>query len=164
MHTDGFIYCKIKKGMYDLKQVTILAYKISVTRFEKKRYIPISLSLSLSKGLFKHITRKTVFALCVNNDFVIQYNSEDDILHLKNTLLESCGISSNTNGHNYCSLTLDCAYDKVHVNVHMPSCVAKTLKKFKHPTTLKSQQTSIVSSCYLFILWPCSETDYVNSA
>ena len=32
IHHDGFIYCKVKKGLYGLKQAAILAYKLLVQR------------------------------------------------------------------------------------------------------------------------------------
>ena len=73
----------INKGMYDLKQAAILAYKLLVKRLAKRGYHP----LPLTTGLFKHNTRATTFALCVDN-FGIKYNKEDDLQHLIDTLQE----------------------------------------------------------------------------
>ena len=63
IHSDGYVYCRIKKGMYGLKQAAILAYKLLLQRLEIDGYIPIP----LTDGIFKHRTRQTIFALCVDD-------------------------------------------------------------------------------------------------
>ena len=60
---DGFVYIKIKKGMYGLKQAAILAHQQLVTHLKPYGYSPIPFSLSL----WKHATRKTTFCLCVDD-------------------------------------------------------------------------------------------------
>ena len=67
--------------MYGLKQAAILAYKLLLKRLAQKGYHPIP----LTDGLFKHTTRRTIFALCID-DFGIKYHSDDDLQHLQNTL------------------------------------------------------------------------------
>ena len=81
INNDKYLYCKVKKGMYGLKQAAILAYKLLVKRLEQDDYVPIS----LTNGLFKHKTRCTTFALCVDN-FGVKYDSEEDLMHLIQTL------------------------------------------------------------------------------
>ena len=53
IHQD-YIYCKVKKGMYGLKQAAILAYKLLVKRLRNDGYQPIP----MTNGLFKHNSRK----------------------------------------------------------------------------------------------------------
>ena len=80
IHND-YIYYKVKKGMYGLKQAAILAYKLLIKQLAIDGYHPIP----LTNGLFKHNKRKTIFALCVDY-FGIKYYSTEDLLHLQNTL------------------------------------------------------------------------------
>ena len=81
INADGYIYCEILLGMYGLKQAAILAYKQLKERLEPAGYYPIP----DSNGLWAHKTRKTIFALCVD-DFGIKYFSEEDANHLVTTL------------------------------------------------------------------------------
>ena len=67
--------------MYGLKQAAILAYKQLVKNLGQHGYYPIP----LTNGLWKHKTRGTVFALCVD-DFGVKYTSKDSINHLIATL------------------------------------------------------------------------------
>ena len=69
IHRDGFVYCKVKKGLYGLKQAAILAFKLLVKRLAEGGYEQIP----FTNGLFRHKTRKTVFALCVD-DFGVKYH------------------------------------------------------------------------------------------
>ena len=134
IHSDGYIYCKIKKGMYGLKQAAILAYKLLLKRLALHGYIPIP----LTDGLFKHKTRPTIFALCVD-DFGVKYNSDDDLLHLQQTLKTYYDISVDKDGRNYCGLTLTWNYQQGYVDISMPHYVTKALKKFNHPHPLRPQ-------------------------
>ena len=88
--------------MYGLKQAAILAYKLIQERLEPAGYYPIN----ESNGLWKHKTRPTIFALCVD-DFGIKYFCQDDADHLLNALREHYDISVDWKGANYCGLTLD---------------------------------------------------------
>ena len=66
VHKD-YIYIAIQKGMYGLKQAAVLAYRQVSTLLKKAGYIPIIGSM----GMWKHINRKTIFYLCVD-DFRIK--------------------------------------------------------------------------------------------
>ncbi len=83
MDGNGFVYFKIIKGMYGLKQVAILAYNQLKTNLALHGYFPIPHMV----GMWKHSTRKTKFCLCVD-DFGIQYHSKEDADHLINALQE----------------------------------------------------------------------------
>jgi len=60
---DGWIFLKIKKGMYDLKQAALLAYQQLVTNLAPHGYTPCKYSV----GIWRHATRKTKFCLCVDD-------------------------------------------------------------------------------------------------
>ena len=55
---DGYIYIKIKKGMYGLKQAAILVYNKLVNTLEPHGYSPCP----NTSGTWKHRTRKTKFS------------------------------------------------------------------------------------------------------
>ena len=134
IHSDGFVYCKVVKGMYGLKQAAILAYKLLLKRLENDGYVPIP----LTNGLFKHKQRKTIFALCVD-DFGVKYHSKEDLNHLPLTLKKHYDISIDRDGNNYCGLLIEWDYKNGYVDISMPQYVAKALSKYNHPTPLRPQ-------------------------
>jgi len=53
--SDGFVYIKIKKGMYGLRQAAILAYQHVVKNMKPFGYFPCP----SPSGLWRHKNRKT---------------------------------------------------------------------------------------------------------
>ena len=98
VNSDSYIYCKILLGMYGLKQATILAYNQLRKRLEPAGYFPIK----ESNRLWAHKTRKTIFALCVD-DFGIKHFSQDDADHLVSTLQQHYEITTDKDGQHYCA-------------------------------------------------------------
>jgi hypothetical protein len=126
--SDGFIYVKIKKGMYGLKQAAILAYQHLVTNLAPYGYSPCKYSL----GLWTHKTRKTKFCLCVD-DFGVKYFSKADADHLLSSLRSSgFTVSTDWAGKNYCGLTLDWHYTEGFLDISMPKYIPAALLKFQH--------------------------------
>ena len=78
---DGYIYCKIKRGMYGLKQAARLAYELIKKILAPHGYHPDP----ICPNFWKHDTRKTIFCLCVD-DFGVKYFSKSDADHLINAL------------------------------------------------------------------------------
>ena len=70
----GYIYMKIKGGMYGLKQAAILAYESVYNLLTTAGYTPILGSL----GLWKHKTNSITFCLCVD-DFGVKYSDKKDL-------------------------------------------------------------------------------------
>ena len=101
--------------MYGLKQVAILAYKQFVTTLQEHGYVPIP----TTNGLWKHLTKPTLFALFVD-DFVVKYNSDEDQNHLKNALQKYYEITVDIDGKNFCRLHFEWNYDARNVDVSMP--------------------------------------------
>lgn len=131
---DGYVYCEINKGMYGLKQAAILAYNQLVARLEQYGYHP----LRSSTGLWKHKTKRTMFALCVD-DFGIKYDNKDDLNHLLHALKMFYDITIDMTGSSFCGLTLHWDYNNQFVDVSMPGYVEKKLQKFQHPMPNKPQ-------------------------
>ena len=98
---DGYVYIKIKKGMYRLKQAAVLAYNNLVNNLREHGYAPIPQTV----GLWKHKTLPTTFCLCFDN-FGIKYFKKEHADHLLNALKTKYKILVDWNGTNYCGLTL----------------------------------------------------------
>jgi hypothetical protein len=125
---DGFIYCKIKQGMYSLKQAAILAYQHLVKCLKPHGYRPMKYSL----GLWEHETKPTKMCLCVD-DFGVKYFSKKDAEHLLDALRQYYKITVNWDGRNYCGLMINWNYNDNYVNISMPDYIQDVLKKFQHP-------------------------------
>jgi hypothetical protein len=131
---DGYVYVKIKKGMYGLKQAAILAYKHLVNILKPYGYFPCP----NTTGLWKHKSRRTKFCLCVD-DFGVKYFSNEDADHLLNSLWNHYKISVDYAGKHYCGLTMDWDYKNKHVGISMPKYIPAMLKKLQHPHPKKPQ-------------------------
>jgi hypothetical protein len=85
---DGYIYIRIKKGRYGLKQAASLAYQHLVNQLALHGYHPCP----YTTGLWSHDTRPTKFCLCVD-DFGVKYFSKPDADHLLDSLRQHYKIS-----------------------------------------------------------------------
>lgn len=126
---DGYIYVKIKKGMYGLKQAAVLAFDNLVHNLSKHGYTPCPNTL----GIWRHTTRKTKFCLCVD-DFGVKYYSKADAQHLLDSLSEKYTHTVDWQGQNFCGLRLEWNYVKNYVDVWMPNYIKEVLHRFKHPS------------------------------
>jgi len=124
---DGYVYIKIKKGMYGLKQAAILAYDHLRNSIAPYGYHPVKGTV----GIWKHDTRPTKFCVCVD-DFGIKYWSKEDADHLENALGKTFKYTVDREGKNYCGLTLDWNYKLGYVDISMPGYVPKALKRLQH--------------------------------
>ena len=132
--TDNYIYCKIKRGMYGLKQAARLAYDLLKQRLLPQGYYPDA----VCPNIWKHKIRKTVFILCVD-DFGIKYFAKEDALHLMNSVKENYDVTVDWTGENYCGLAIKWNYILKYADVTMPNYVIKFLAKQKHNKPLISQ-------------------------
>jgi hypothetical protein len=78
---DGYIYCKIQKGMYGLPQAKIIAQQLLKKCLKAHRYR----QSTIPPGLWKHDTRPISFSLVVN-DFGVKYVGEENAQHLLDTV------------------------------------------------------------------------------
>jgi hypothetical protein len=133
---DGYIYCKIQKGMYGLPQAGIIAQEFLQEHLAKvgchqSKTIP---------GLWTHKKRKICFTLVVD-DFAIKYTKLEDAQHLIHALKKDYNITVNWNGTKYIGLTIEWDYVNHKVHVHMPGYLSKALLRFNHPQPKKKQNS-----------------------
>ena len=88
--------------------------------------------------MWGHTSRRTKFALCVD-DFGVKYFSTSDAIHLIDALEKSYTISKDWTGRDYCGVKLHWNYDKGYVDINMPGYVNKALMKFKHTRPQRPQ-------------------------
>ena len=124
---DGFVYCRIKRGMYGLKQAARLAHDQLVNHLHKYGYSPDK----YAPNIWGHETRKTKFCLCVD-DFGVKYFSKNDANHLITALQHSYDITTDWEGKHYCGLALEWDYEKGHVDISMPEYVVQALQRLQH--------------------------------
>ncbi len=97
---NGYIYCKIQKGMYGLPQAGIIAQQLLEERLQKHGYHQ---SQTLP-GLWKHDTCPISFSLVVDN-FGVKYVGEENTQHLLDTVQNYYKCSCDWKGERYCGLT-----------------------------------------------------------
>ena len=128
---NNYVFIKIQKGMYGLKQAAILAYNKLVTHLAKYGYHPIPHTV----GLWAHKTKPTKFCLCVD-DFGVKYYTKTDGLHLLNALQDKYVTSIDWTGSHFCGLHLEWNYDKQFINVSMPHYITNLLQKHNYAPKL----------------------------
>lgn len=131
---DDYIYCRIKKGMYGLKQAARLTYDDLVAHLSLYGYAPDK----ICPNIWSHKKRKTKFCLCVD-DFGVKFFNDSDKQHLIETLKKKYDITIDETGSNFCGLTLEWNYVHGYVDLSMPNFVRKTLKKLNFIPTKKKQ-------------------------
>jgi hypothetical protein len=120
---DGYIYIRIKKCMYGLKQAALLAYQHLVNQLAPHGYHPCP----YTTGLWQHDTRRTKCCLCVD-DFGVKCFPTADADHLLNSLRKHYKISVDWTGANYCGLSIKWNYAKKCVDISMPGYITSTLE------------------------------------
>ena len=124
----GYIYMRIKKGMYGLKQAAVLAYDTVTTLLKNAGYT----SILGSAGLWKHQSRNISFCLCVD-DFGVKYTKLEDLHHLKTTLEQIYTAKVNYKGDNFLGFKLDWQYSRGHVDISMDGYLDSVFEKLQHP-------------------------------
>ena len=97
----GFVYVKIVKGIYGIKQAGIIAHKALVHHLAPLGYHPAC----HNPDLWQNETRDTIFTLVVDN-FVIKYTSLENAKHLLNALQAKYTISEDWEAKLYIGITL----------------------------------------------------------
>ncbi len=133
---DGYVYCKIRKGMYGLPQAGIIAQELLQERLAKMGYH----QSKIVPGLWTHKMRNTCFTLVVDN-FPIKYTNMEDAKHLIDALQKDCTITGDWDATKYIGLTIEWDYKNKKVYAQMPGYLSKALLRFKHDVP-KTKQNS----------------------
>ena len=134
IHSDGYVYCKIKCGVYGLKQAACLAYDSQKKHLQRHGYFPDK----LAHNIWSHTTRKTKFCLCVD-DFGVQYFSKGDAIHLIQALQEKYIFTTDFTGKLFCGLDITWNYTHGYVDITMNDFVRKTLQKLQYQPAKQKQ-------------------------
>jgi hypothetical protein len=78
---DGYVYCKIRKGMYGPPQAGIIAQELLAKQLKEHGYV----QSETTPGLWKHEWRPITFSLVVD-DFGVKYIGEEHAQHLLQTI------------------------------------------------------------------------------
>ena len=97
IHSDGYVYCMIKRGMYGLHQAARLAYDNLKLHIGKYGYYPDK----VATNIWSHQDRRTKFCLCVD-DFSVQYFCKEDADHLIKVLQEKYIVTTDFTGKKFC--------------------------------------------------------------
>ncbi len=133
---DGYVYCKIQKGMYGLPQAGIIAQQLLKERLAKVGYH----QSKIVPGLWMHETRNISFTLVVD-DFAIKYTKKEDAQHLIDAIQKDYNITVDWEATKYIGLTVEWDYLHHIVHLHMPGYLDKALLRFKHEMP-KTKQNS----------------------
>ena len=126
---DGYVYIKIKRGMYGLKQAALLAHQQLITTLAPFGYHPIP-----NTNFWRHETRPTIFCLCVD-DFGVKYFSKEDADHLFSALAHHYQYTVDWEGTHFCGYNFDWHYEDGFVDLSMPSSIPNILQRFSHSFT-----------------------------
>ena len=99
--TDGYVYARIKRAWYGLRESGKIAHDDLVDHLKKFGYEKTENTL----GLFRHKTRNITFTLVVD-DFGISYTDENDVHHLINAIKERYPVKVKMDPDQYIGITL----------------------------------------------------------
>ena len=99
------MYIQINKGVYSLKQATVLSYQHLIDNLQQDG----SKQIPHTDSYWRHSTLSTVFCLC-KDDFGVKYYRKNNLNYLVNVLLKNNEISTDHSGTNYCGLMLECQH------------------------------------------------------
>jgi hypothetical protein len=119
---NGFIYAKVRRGMYGLPQAGQIANNRLTAFLAPKGYVPVP----VTPGLWRHDKSDLAFTLVIDN-FGIKYTNPQDVKDLMSMLNELYKVSEDWTGGRYCSLTLNWDYKKHTCNISMPGYITCAL-------------------------------------
>jgi hypothetical protein len=125
---DGYVYCKIRQGMYGLPQAGIIAQELLTKQLQEHGYF----QSEATPGLWTHEWCPIAFTLIVD-DFGVKYVGEEHAEHLLKTVQKYYKCLFEVEGERYCGLTIKWDYNGKKVHLSMPEYVTNALKQFQHP-------------------------------
>ena len=120
IHND-WLYIKIEKGLYGLKQTGYLDHQNLKITWQNMVLDPVDIPQACGNIQF----------VLVIDDFGIKYTGEQDKTHLLNALRDRYKISFDKSSTNYCGLTLSCNYTSRSLQISMPNYISNLLDHLK---------------------------------
>jgi hypothetical protein len=133
---DGYVYCKIIRGMYGLPQAGIIAQELLEKRLAEYGYH----QSKIINGFWKHKTRPISFCLVVD-DFAVKYVNQEDADHLIKAIQKYYPMTVDTAATKYIGLTIEWDYKNRKAHIHMPGYLEKAFIRFKHEAPEKIQNS-----------------------
>ena len=133
---NGWIYFKISKGMYGLKQAGKLANDLLSKRLTAHGYI----QCDITPGLWRHETRPVIFSLVVD-DFGVQFTGRHNAEHLLSTLQKHYQVSTDWTGTKFAGMNLKWDYIKRTCRLTMDGYIIDVRTRFNHPNPRKPQHS-----------------------
>jgi hypothetical protein len=126
---DGYVYCKITRGMYSLPQSGIIVQELLKKRLAEYGYH----KGKIINSFWKHNTRPICFALVID-DFAVKYITIEDTEHLINVIKKYYPMTVDKEATKYIGLTIEWDYMNQKAHIHMLGYLQKALIRFKHKT------------------------------
>jgi hypothetical protein len=133
---DGWVYIEIRKGMYGLKQLGLLANQLLQTSLAPFCYCPTR----HTHVLWLHTTMPIAFSLIVD-DFAIKYVERQHTGHLREDLLQSYERKTDWQAKVYSVMSLKWDYKNRTCDISMPGYVPNILSIFQHAVPKHPQHT-----------------------
>ena len=124
---DGYVYARVNKAWYGLKQAGKIAHDDLVERLAEAGYR----KGGHVEGYFKHDTRQIDFTLVVD-DFLIKYERDEDLEHLRNAIGKYYKFKVDIEAKQYVGIHLKWDYVRHHVRLSMDGYVAQALLELEH--------------------------------
>jgi hypothetical protein len=124
---NGWVHIEIRKGMYGMKQVGLLANQLMRTCSAPFGYYPAR----HTPGIWLHKTRPITFSLIVE-DFAVKYVGKQHDDHLRNALLQIYELTTDWEAKVYSGMSLKWDNKNRKCDISMPGYVSNVLGKFQH--------------------------------
>ena len=129
---DGYVYARVNKAWYGLKQAGKIAHDDLVNRLAAGGYK----KAALVEGYFYHETRNISFTLVVD-DFLIKYERDEDLQHLQATIEAHYKLKIDPEATQYVGIHLRWDYVARTVRLSMNGYVQQALLEFEHQAPAK---------------------------
>ena len=123
---DGYVYARVNKAWYGLKQAGKIAHDDLVDHLETAGYVK-----TLVEGYFRHESRDIDFTLVVD-DFLIRYTRDEDLEHLNEAISDHYTFKVDMESKQYVGINLKWDYNKRTVRLSMDGYVKQALMELEH--------------------------------
>ena len=134
---NSYVYARINKAWYGLKQAGKIAHDDLVKHLAKHGYV----KAKHTQGLFTHVKHNISFMLVVD-DFGIKHVNKEDIQHLILVMQKKYKFKVDFKAEQYIGIHINWDYDKRELRCCMKGYVEQALKELEHIPSNKWHQVS----------------------